>query len=81
MGRCDSDASMTERCEMLLSPGTVISLSMRGARVTFQWLILFFCCESVATCFCVFQKLRHALFVIGVQEILDFPKFPDHCFD
>src|SRR4030095_219933 len=30
------DASITERCEMLLSPGTVSSVCMGGARRTFQ---------------------------------------------
>src|SRR5437588_6953587 len=30
----DNAATMTARCEMLLSPGTVISVSIRGARLT-----------------------------------------------
>src|SRR6266404_2211709 len=30
----DSAATITARCEMLLSPGTVISMSIRGARFT-----------------------------------------------
>src|SRR5579885_1463242 len=73
------DASITARCEMLLSPGTSISAWIVGARRIFQsGMRSFRLPQQIATGFGLGEKFGHRGVVI--EQCYDFAKFFNHRF-
>src|SRR4030095_12898528 len=69
-------ASITARCEMLLSPGTVISARIVGARRIFQSDIFFRRTQAVAQGLGFGEEVVHRCF--AVEECDDFAQLFNH---